>query len=59
LDNGNISVEAVPVGDFLRYTEFSKGVVWNANTGYVEGVVDGSSEDFLTVGTNGFKLDGV
>lgn len=59
LANGNISVEAVPVGDFLRYTEFSKGVVWNANTGYVEGVVDGSSEDFLTVGTDGFKLDGV
>lgn len=59
LADGTISVEAIPVGSFLRETEFAKGLAWNAESGKVEGVVDPTSENFLTVGANGFKLDGV
>lgn len=59
LADGTISVEAIPVGSFLRETEFAKGLAWNAESGKVEGVVDPTSESFLTVGANGFKLDGV
>jgi hypothetical protein len=57
--SGSIEIECIPVGEFLTETEFGKGIGWNNTSGQVEGVVDGSSEDFLTVGTNGFKLDGV
>ena len=59
LADGTISVEAIPVGSFLRETEFAKGLAWNAESGKVEGVVDSTSENFLTVGANGFKLSGV
>ena len=59
LADGTISVEAIPVGSFLRETEFAKGLAWNAESGKVEGVVDPTSENFLTVGANGFKLAGV
>lgn len=59
LADGSISVEAIPVGSFLRETEFAKGLAWNSTTGKVEGVVDGTSESFLTVGADGFKLSGV
>jgi len=59
LADGTISVEAIPVGSFLRETEFAKGLAWNAESGKVEGVVDSTSENFLTVGANGFKLAGV
>lgn len=59
LTDGTISVEAIPVGSFLRETEFAKGLAWNSTTGKVEGVVDGTSESFLTVDANGFKLSGV
>lgn len=59
LADGSVSVEAIPVGSFLRETEFAKGLAWNSTTGKVEGVVDGTSESFLTVGADGFKLSGV
>ena len=59
LADGTINVQAVPVGDFLRETEFAKGLAWNAVSGKVEGVVDPTSESFLTVGADGFKLAGV
>lgn len=59
LADGSINVQAVPVGDFLRETEFAKGLAWNAVSGKVEGVVDETSEAFLTVGEDGFKLSGV
>lgn len=59
LADGSINVQAVPVGDFLRETEFAKGLAWNAVSGKVEGVVDETSESFLTVGEDGFKLSGV
>lgn len=59
LADGSIEVQAVPVGDFLRETEFAKGLAWNSVSGKVEGVVDGTSEAFLTVGADGFKLSGV
>lgn len=57
--NGQVLIEAVPVGAFINEQEFAKGIQWNASTGKVEGVVDGTSEAFLTVGANGFKLAGV
>lgn len=59
LANGNVEVQAIPVGAFLRETEFAKGLAWNSVTGKVEGVVDVTSEAFLTVGADGFKLSGV
>ena len=59
LADGTINVQAVPVGDFLRETEFAKGLAWNSVSGKVEGVVDPTSESFLTVGADGFKLAGV
>jgi hypothetical protein len=57
--NGQVLIEAVPVGAFINEQEFAKGIQWNASTGKVEGVVDGTSESFLTVGADGFKLAGV
>lgn len=59
LANGTTEIQAIPVGDFLRQTEFAKGLVWNNSTGKVEGVIDPTSENYLTVGTNGFKLTGI
>lgn len=59
LSNGNVEVQAIPVGAFLRETEFAKGLAWNATSGKVEGVVDVTSEAFLAVGADGFKLSGV
>jgi hypothetical protein len=57
--NGDLQIVAIPVGDFLRETEFASGVTWDAASGKVKGVVDGTSENFLTVGADGFKLSGV
>ena len=55
--SGEIIVEAVPVGDFLREAEFASGVT--VTNGIAHGVVDPQSESFLTVGEGGFKLSGV
>ena len=57
--NGDLQIVAIPVGDFLRETEFASGVTWDAASGKVKGVVDTTSESFLTVGADGFKLSGV
>lgn len=58
LADGTVAIEAVPVGDFLSENEFASGVAANAS-GVVTGVVDPSSEAFLTVGANGFRLSGI
>lgn len=57
VDSGETSVP-VNVSKFLSETEFGSGVTANSD-GYVHGVVDSTSERFLTVGANGFKLSGV
>lgn len=58
LEDGTYSMAKVDVSKFLTENEFTSGVTADDN-GIVHGVVDSTSEGFLTVGTNGFKLDGV
>ena len=48
----------VDVSALLVEAEFQSGVT-ATSAGIVRGVVDSTSEGFLTVGANGFKLDGV
>jgi hypothetical protein len=57
LEDGTYSMAKVDVSKFLTENEFASGVT--ADGGVVHGVVDSSSEGFLTVGANGFKLHGV
>ena len=56
---GKVVVAAVPVGSFINEQEFASGLTWDSTAGKVIGVVDPSSESFLTVGTDGFKISGV
>lgn len=57
--SGATVIAAVPVGAFINEQEFASGITWDSAAGKVKGVVDSTSETFLTVGTNGFKLSGV
>jgi hypothetical protein len=57
VDSGE-SVVSVDVSKFLAESEFASGVTVNSD-GVAHGVVDPTSEGFLTVGENGFKLAGV
>jgi len=57
--SGNTVVAAVPVGSFINEQEFASGITWDATENKVRGVVDPTSETFLTVGANGFKISGV
>lgn len=57
--SGNTVVAAVPVGSFINEQEFASGITWDSTANKVRGVVDPTSETFLTVGANGFKLSGV
>jgi len=65
--SGNTLVAAVPVGAFINEQEFASGVTWDATANKVKGVVDPTSEkdsqdtpvDFLTVGADGFKVNGI
>lgn len=57
VDSGE-SVVSVDVSKFLAESEFASGVTVNSN-GVAHGVVDPTSETFLTVGDGGFKLSGV
>ncbi len=59
LENGTYSMAKVDVSKFLTQSEFASGVTADKTSGIVHGVVDSTSEEFLTVGENGFKLDGV
>lgn len=56
---GAVIVEAVPVASFINEQEFASGVTWDSANSKVRGVVDTTSENFLTVGADGFKLAGV
>jgi hypothetical protein len=58
LENGTYSMAKVDVSKFLTQSEFRSGVTADEN-GIVHGVVDSTSEGFLTVGADGFKLHGV
>jgi len=58
LADGTEQEVAVDVSRFLVEAEFQNGVAADTN-GVVHGVVDQTSESFLTVGTDGFKLSGV
>lgn len=57
--SGTTVIAAVPVGAFINEQEFASGITWDSAAGKVKGVVDPTSETFLTVGDGGFKLSGV
>ena len=67
LSNGKYKLTAVDVESFLEESEFASGVTADSQTHIVHGVVDPTSEkdsqdtpvDFLTVGTDGFKVSGI
>lgn len=56
--DGTFAMASVPVGNFLRQSEFKNGLQV-AQNGEVSVKVDSTSETFLTVGENGVKLSGV
>lgn len=58
LEDGTYTMAKVDVSKFLTQSEFASGVTADDN-GIVHGVVDSTSESFLTVGADGFKLHGV
>lgn len=55
---GTYAMASVPVGSFLRESEFKNGLQVAGN-GEVSVKVDGTSEGFLTVSGDGIKLSGV
>ena len=57
--SGITVIAAVPVGSFINEQEFASGITWDNTANKVRGVVDSTSEGFLTVGADGFKLAGV
>lgn len=56
--DGTYAMASIPVGNFLRQSEFKNGLQV-AENGEVSVKVDSTSETFLTVGENGVKLSGV
>jgi hypothetical protein len=57
--SGNTQTTYVDMSALVLEAEFESGVTVDAGSHIVHGVVDPASESFLTVGANGFKLDGV
>ena len=55
--SGNTKTEYVDMSKLVLESEFASGVT--STNGVVHGVVDPTSETFLTVGADGFKLSGV
>ena len=55
--SGNTQTTYVDMSELVLEAEFESGVT--ATDGVVHGVVDSTSETFLTVGADGFKLSGV
>ena len=55
--SGNTQAVYVNMSDLVFESEFKSGVT--STNGIVHGVVDPTSETFLTVGADGFKLSGV
>lgn len=56
--DGKYAMASIPVGNFLRQSEFKNGLQV-AENGEVSVKVDSTSETFLTVGEKGVKLSGV
>lgn len=56
--DGKYEMTSIPVGNFLRESEFKNGLQVATN-GEVSVKVDATSEGFLTVGKDGVKLSGV
>ena len=56
--DGTYEMASIPVGNFLRESEFKNGLQVATN-GEVSVKVDAASEGFLTVGKDGVKLSGV
>lgn len=56
--DGTLGMAKIPVGSFLRESEFKDGLYVSGN-GEVSVKVDSTSETFLTVGQSGVKLSGV
>ena len=54
---GKIQTTEIDLSHLVLESEFASGVTFT--NGVAHGVVDPTSENFLTVGTNGFKLAGV
>lgn len=65
LNDGKYKLTAVNVESFIEEAEFASGVTWDSTAKKVKGVVDPQTEvdsngdAFLTVGTDGFKVDGI
>lgn len=57
--DGTETAVTIDMHDLIEQTEFASGVTWDATASKVRGVVDPTSEKFLTVGADGFKLSGV
>ena len=57
LENGTYSLTKIDVSKFLTESEFNDGLVVADNVVNVK--IDGTSENFLTVGHDGVKLSGV
>jgi hypothetical protein len=58
-NDGKFELVEIDIEYFIQEDEFASGVTVDEETHIVHGVVDPESEDFLTVGGNGFKLSGV
>ena len=56
--DGTYAMTSIPVGNFLRQSEFKNGLQV-AENGEVSVKVDAASEGFLSVGENGVKVSGV
>lgn len=58
-EDGTYELVTVNVEEFIEENEFASGVTWDSTNKKVVGVVDPTSESFLTVGADGFKISGV
>ena len=57
--DGTYEMTKINISVFITEQEFASGVTFDSTENKVKGVVDPTSENFLTVGANGFKLAGV
>ena len=63
--NGNYQITKVNISVFITEQEFASGVTFDSTENKVKGVVDSTSEkdsssnSFLTVGADGFKVNGI
>jgi hypothetical protein len=57
--DGTYEMTKINISVFITEQEFASGVTFDSTENKVKGVVDPASENFLTVGADGFKLAGV